>query len=215
MKVLVTGSSKGIGRAICDKFLEEGYDVIGLDILPSTIYHRNYTHFVCDVSNAEELPDMCDIGILVNNAGVQNEQDSIKVNVLGAVNCCRKYANSKTKSVLNIVSVSAHNGAEFPLYTVSKGGLLAYTKNLAQSLAKYGTTVNSLSPGGVITDINSHILNNELLYDKVKKETLLNKWATCEEIADWAFFFTAVNKSVTGQDLIIDNGEMSKFNFIW
>ena len=49
MRVLVTGSSKGIGQAIAERFLKEGHEVIGLDLLPSSINNKNYTHYVCDV----------------------------------------------------------------------------------------------------------------------------------------------------------------------
>ena len=49
----------------------------------------------------------------------------------------------------------------------------------------------------------------------MKAETLLGKWAEAEEIADLAYYLTAVNRSITGEDILIDNGEMLKSNFIW
>ena len=49
----------------------------------------------------------------------------------------------------------------------------------------------------------------------MKAETLLGKWAEPEEIADLAHFLTVVNRSITGEDILIDNGEMLKSNFIW
>ena len=70
MKVLVTGSSKGIGRSIATKFLDMGHSVIGFDILDSTIDNKNYKHYVQDICN--DLPDINDIEIIINNAGVQN-----------------------------------------------------------------------------------------------------------------------------------------------
>ena len=85
----------------------------------------------------------------------------------------------------------------------------------ALNLAKRGVTVNSISPGGVITESNAHILESEELYEAVKAESLLGKWAEPEEIADLAYFLTVVNRSMTGEDLLIDNGEMLKSNFIW
>lgn len=88
-------------------------------------------------------------------------------------------------------------------------------KNLALSLAARGVTCNSISPGGVITPANRHILEDEKLYRAVLDETLLGKWAEAEEIAELAYFLTAVNRSMTGEDLLIDNGEMLKSNFIW
>ena len=73
----------------------------------------------------------------------------------------------------------------------------------------------SISPGGVITPANRHILEDERLYEAVKAETLLGKWAQAEEIADLAYFLTVTNRSITGEDILIDNGEMLKSNFIW
>ena len=212
MKVLVTGTSKGIGKSIATKFLEEGHDVIGFDILEGTINNKNYTHYIQDICN--ELPDIEDIDILVNNAGIQ-EGDVIKVNLEGTINVTEKYINPNIKSIVFITSTSATTGSEFPKYVASKGGVLAYMKNVALRISKYKATANSISPGGVKTDLNSHILNDEKLYKAVLDETLLDKWAEPEEIADFVYFVSVINKSMTGEDIIIDNGEKLKSNFIW
>ena len=212
MKVLVTGTSKGIGKSIATKFLEEGHDVIGFDIQKSSINNKNYTHYIQDICN--ELPDIEDIDILVNNAGIQ-EGDVIKVNLEGTINITEKYINPNIKSIVFITSTSATTGSEFPKYVASKGGVLAYMKNVALRISKYKATANSISPGGVKTDLNSHILNDEKLYKAVLDETLLNKWAEPEEIADFVYFVSVINKSMTGEDIIIDNGEKLKSNFIW
>ena len=174
MKVLVTGTSKGIGKSIATKFLEEGHDVIGFDIQKSSINNKNYTHYIQDICG--ELPDIADIDILVNNAGIQ-EGDVIKVNLEGTINVTEKYINPNIKSIVFITSTSATTGSEFPEYVASKGGVLAYMKNVALRLSEYKATANSISPGGVITELNSHILNDEKLYKAVLDETLLDKWA--------------------------------------
>ena len=127
-----------------------------------------------------------------------------------------KYAfQDNIKSVLYIASSSASTGSEFPEYAASKGGVVAYMKNVALRIAKYGATSNSISPGGVLTDLNKHIINSPDLWEKVMNEALLPKWASVEEIADWAYFVTVINKSMTAQDILIDNGEAAKSNFIW
>lgn len=212
MKVLVTGSSFGIGKMIALKFLEQGFDVVGFDIADSQITNDRYIHYVQDICG--ELPDLNDIDIIVNNAGIQ-EGDTIDVNLKGTIKVTEKYITPNIKSIVFIASSSASTGSEFPEYAASKGGVVTYMKNVALRVAKYGATSNSISPGGVITDLNEHILNDENLYRRVLDETLLDKWADPEEIAEFVYFVSVVNKSMTGEDIIIDNGEKLKFNFIW
>lgn len=212
--VIVTGSSNGIGRAIAEEFLKNDFSVVGIDRLDSTIENVNYHHYKKDIFY-DELPDIPNCEILINNAGTQNEND-IDINLKGTINVTEKYAfQDNIKSVLFVSSASGNTGAEFPEYAASKGGVIAYMKNVALRIAKYHATSNSISPGGVITDLNDHILKNENLYEAVLNETLLHRWSDVEEMAKWAFFLTVINKSMTAQDILIDNGEAAKSNFIW
>ena len=215
MNVVVTGTTSGIGRGIALKYLAEGHHVIGIDRQPSSIDHPQYVHMVHDVY-ADTLPEIEGVEILVNNAGVQNSGMDIEINLKGAIRVTEKYAfQPAIKAVLFIASASAQTGAEFPEYAASKGGMVTYMKNVALRVAAYGATSNSLSPGGVITDLNDHVMSDPELWRQIMAETLIPKWASVEEIADWAYFVTNVNKSMTAQDLLIDNGEAAKSNFVW
>ena len=215
MTILITGTSSGIGRAAAELFLKKGHDVCGVDRAESTICHPGYRHIHADVRSMEavELPDP---EILIHSAGTLEETDAIDVNLTAVMRLTERLIASCTlRSVLFIASASARNGAEFPYYVASKAGLVGYMKNLALRLAAHGATCNSVSPGGVITPANRHILESETLYAAVKAETLLGKWAEPEEIAELAYFLTVTNRSITGEDILIDNGEMLKSNFIW
>lgn len=215
MNIVITGTSRGIGRAIALKFLDCGHTVAGIDICPATIENSCYTHYTRDILR-DELPEIADTEILINNAGVQNSGEDIDVNLKGTIRVTEEYGiQEKIKSILFISSASASTGSEFPEYAASKGGIVSYMKNTALRAAKFGATSNSLSPGGVLTELNDHIIQDPTLWQQVMDETLLPKWASPEEIAEWAYFVTVVNKSMTAQDILIDNGEAAKSNFIW
>lgn len=215
MKVLITGTSQGIGKAIAECFLKQSHDVIGIDRQTASIAHERYTHYQMDVRNYDHLPDIRDVNILINNAGTQNEDD-IDINLKALIHITEKYGIQKEiHSILNIGSASGHTGAEFPAYCASKGGVMAYTKNVAMRVAPYGATCNSLDPGGVLTPLNDCVVNDPELWAEIMNETPLKRWATAEEIAQWAYFLTCVNGFCTGQNILVDGGESINYNFVW
>lgn len=224
--VLITGASKGIGRATALLFLLKGYKVYGVDVLESTISHANYVHCGCDISYksnvqalATQLPKM---DIVINNAGIQLSNgimDVIDVNLRGTINITEEFAfHPDIKSVMMIASVSGSTGSEFPEYVASKGGMIAYMRNVAIRLTKKGylATCNSLSFGGVTTELNKPVLEDPELWESVMQVTPLKKWMSPEDCAEWIYFMTCVNTFCTGEDIIIDGGE-SKLNqnFVW
>ena len=217
MKVVVTGASSGIGKATALLFLENGHEVIGLDCKKAAIENKSYTHHIVDISDNASLPEISGVQILINSAGVQASENDIDVNLKGTINVTERYAfQNDIKSVLIIASASAHTGAEFPHYSASKGGLLSYTRNVAIRLAEYGATCNSISPGGVRTDLNKPVMDDPVLWQKIMDLTPLKKWAEPEEIAQWCYFLTVTNRSCTGEDILIDNGETHlNSTFIW
>ena len=215
MKVLITGTSRGIGKAIAERFLKENHTVIGIDRNPTGIENDNYTHYTCDIRDTEKLPEIEGVNILINNAGTQNEND-IDVNLKALIAITEKYGVQKDiKSILNIGSASGHTGAEFPEYSASKGGVIAYTKNVALRVAEFGATANSLDPGGVKTELNAPVMNDHALWEEIMNETPLKRWATPEEIAEWGYFLTVTNTFCTGQSIVVDGGESVNFNFVW
>ncbi len=215
MKILITGTSQGIGKAIAELFLEKGHTVIGIDRQQGSISHVGYTHYTQDITDYVTLPDINDVNVLINNAGTQNEAD-IDINLKALIHITEKYGIQKNiNSILNIGSASAHTGSEFPEYCASKGGVISYTKNVAMRIAQYGATCNSLDPGGVLTPLNECVINDPVLWEKIMNETPLKKWATPEEIAQWAYFLTVTNTFCTGQNIVVDGGESINHNFIW
>ena len=213
MKILITGTSQGIGKAIAELFLEKGHEVTGIDRQDASISHDSYAHIKADVR--DELPDIGGFDILINNAGTQNEDD-IDINLKALIRVTERYGvQPSIRSILNIGSASAHTGSEFPEYCASKGGVVSYTKNVALRVAQYGATCNSLDPGGVVTPLNECVMNDTEAWSQIMEQTPLKKWATAEEIAQWAYFLTVVNTFCTGQSVVVDGGESINSHFVW
>lgn len=215
MKVLITGTSQGIGKAIAELFLKKGHTVIGIDRMDSEIENADYIHYQCDVRDKENLPVIEEVDILINNAGTQNEDD-IDINLKALIWITERYGiQPSIKSILNVGSASAHTGSEFPEYCASKGGVIAYTKNVAMRVAVFGAICNSIDPGGVLTPLNQCVIEDPELWAQIMEETPLKRWATPEEIAQWAYFMTVTNTFCTGQSIVVDGGESIKHNFVW
>jgi NAD(P)-dependent dehydrogenase (short-subunit alcohol dehydrogenase family) len=213
MKVLITGTSQGIGKAIAELFLQKGHCVVGIDRQEASLAHECYSHIQADVR--DELPEIEGVEILVNNAGTQNEAD-IDINLKSLIKITERYGIQPCiKSILSLGSASGHTGSEFPEYCASKGGVIAYTKNVALRVAQYGATCNSLDPGGVLTPLNDCVVDDPVLWKQIMDETPLKRWATVEEIAAWAYFLTVENRFCTGQSIVVDGGESINSRFIW
>lgn len=215
MKVLITGTSQGIGKAIAELFISKRHSVIGIDRKEASIEHPEYIHITSDIRDWRNLPDIEGVQILINNAGVQNDDD-IDVNLKSLIRITEKYGIQKDiRSILNIGSASGHTGSEFPDYCASKGGVIAYTKNVALKVAEFGATCNSLDPGGVMTPLNDCVINDQRLWQMIMEQTPLKRWASVEEIARWAYFLTVENTFCTGQSIVVDGGESINSRFIW
>ena len=221
MKVLITGSSNGIGRAVSQLFLEHNDLVIGLDKEESKISSPSYRHYKVDINNYNELPEIENIDILINNAGSQNSFNDIDNNLKSTIRLTEKYVfnsnKNNIKSILFNASSSAHTGFEFNEYCASKAGIIGYMKNVAWRVAKkYKATCNSISFGGVLTDLNKVVIKDKKMWERIMKVTPLKKWVSAEEAATYIYFLTVTNKSITGQDILIDNGEKDlNCTFVW
>ena len=67
----------------------------------------------------------------------------------------------------------------------------------------------------VLTPLNECVINDPELWTEIMGETPLKRWATPEEIAEWAYFLTVKNSFCTGQTIAVDGGESINFNFVW
>ena len=142
--------------------------------------------------------------------------DDIDVNLKGTISVTEHYGiHPNIYSIIMIGSASGHTGSEFPEYAASKGGVLAYTKNVAMRIAPYQATCNSLDFGGVMTELNRPVMEDEKLWDQIMELTPLTRWMSVEEAAEWIYFMAVKNRFCTGQNILIDGLEAGNCNFIW
>lgn len=227
-KVLITGTSCGVGRASAVKFLDEGHEVYGLDIKEPTIKHEKYHHYICDVSKKEQLPKIEGLEYLVNNAGIVTPKtNAIHVNLYGYMNILEMYGNSPTlKSIVQVGSTASYKGYDNCNYCASQGGRDALTKWAANN---YGNDerhviVNSLNLDGIVaadlekgiqgTSLEPELYAQPKLMETIQNLSVLKKLATVEEIAEWVYFLLVKNTVMTGQILSIDGELIGAYKFI-
>lgn len=213
--VLITGASKGIGKAIADLLMQQKtYEVL----TPS--------HHDLDLSNRESIRTYCQkypkIDILVNNAGINilGAVDSISdddmdtmlgTNLIGPIALIREVVpamkNAGQGKIINISSIWGIRSKENrTLYSATKFALNGVTKALARELGEYNILVNSICPGYVNTELTQ---KNVPLEEQIKiKATIpLGRFAEPSEIAQTVSFLISSNNTyITGQTIIIDGG---------
>ena len=165
--------------------------------------------------------DFGEIAVLVNNAGVAEQalftditdemwHRMIDTNLSGAFYCSRavlKYMiNRKSGKIINIASIWGETGGSCEVhYSASKSGLIGMTKALAKEVGLSGITVNSVSPGVILTDMTSHF--DEETMNALKEETPLNKIGTPEDVAGAVSFLASKDADfITGQNISVNGG---------
>ena len=137
-RVLITGTSRGIGRETALLFVRNGFEVIGIDREESSIDIPGYFHIVRDIRDKDKLPPMNGITHIVNNAGVLYDyEEPMQINLYGAFNIEDVYVKpnlGNLSSIVNLSSIAALDGQDEREYTCSKGALISYTIYLANNL---------------------------------------------------------------------------------
>jgi 3-oxoacyl-[acyl-carrier protein] reductase len=231
--VVVTGASRGIGRAIAEAFAKEGAKVA---CVATTLPNAQATAdvvggkaYACDVSDAAQVEavfaqiaeDMGTIGVLVNNAGITRDtllvrmKDEdwdrvIDVNLKGAFLCTRAVSKAMMKAragrIVNVSSIIGDTGnAGQANYAASKAGLLGLTKSVAKELGARGVTCNAVAPGFIETEM-THGLPAEF-NAHVEKTAPAGRLGKAEDVAAAVVFLASDAAAyITGQTLTVDGG---------
>ena len=229
-KALITGGAGGIGEAICRKMAEEGYFIfIGYsaseDKANRLAAEIDGEAIKIDVTKYDEIQAAAEkIGyaeVLVNNAGIseielftrisaENSRKIMETNLIGAMNCSRMFLSEmiseKRGCIINISSMWGQVGASCEVdYSASKAGMIGFTKALAKEVAPSGIRVNCVSPGFIMTEMNSRFSAEDL--EAIREEIPLGIFGKPRHIADSVAFLASDSAEyITGQIIAVNGG---------
>lgn len=238
-RALVTGGSRGIGRAIAIELAEDGCDIVinysqsddAAENAKKAIEAKGVSCTLCkaDISSRSECQKMLDellandlgIEVLVNNAGINRDRTFLKmtcemwdevlgVNLNGPFNVTHGLLPGMVEKrwgrIINISSMGGQTGNFGQAnYSVTKGGLNAFTMTLAREVARKGVTVNSVSPGYTATDMTNTI--PEAVSKQICSSIPMGRMAEPEEIAAVVAFIASPKASyITGQVIGVNGG---------
>ena len=231
---LVTGGTRGIGRAISEGLKEAGYTVAAnyasndkvaakyKDETGIPVYKFSISDFdECAAAIAQIKEDLGPVEILVNNAGITRDKPLHKMskddwdavvntNLSGLFNMCRNVINDmRDASFGRIISISSINGQKGQFgqtnYAAAKAGDIGFTKALALETASKGITVNAVAPGFIDTAMTKEL--NKAQQEEILRQIPLKRMGAPEDIAHTVDFLASKKADyITGTVLHVNGG---------
>ncbi len=233
---VITGAAKGIGKAIVERFIKDGYKVIALDldaengdILVKEFPEGDVDFYKVDISSEDEVKAFYEMAVLkyhtidvvVNNAGIirdnmiwNMESDDfdlvLNVNLKGVWLMCREAAKlmrlQNQGRIVNIASRAWLGNRGQSNYSASKAGVVGLTRVLALELGKYNVLVNAVAPGLIDTPLTQKLPADALL--KLIEAQPTKTIGQPSDVANVVSFLAAeTTQFITGQTIYVDGGK--------
>ena len=232
-KILITGSTQGIGKALAAAFVKNGDEVIvhcSKDIAKAENVRKEIgaaKAVVCDLSKMEEVDELYNetgaVDCLILNASVQYKNDwtkvsfeefskQVAVNFTSTYMLMQKYIPEMVKNgfgrVVTIGSVNQYrNHPELTVYSATKCAVESLVRNVAKQVAPYGVTVNNVAPGAILTPRNESVYYDEEKRKAVESVIPIGRFGKVEEVVGAVMLLCGEQGSyITGADVKIDGG---------
>ena len=224
--MLITGTSRGIGRYLANHYLERGDWVFGCSRGETDIRGDRYRHYCMDVTDEDRIRDLlADVGrqcggldVLINNAGIammnhslltptSSAEKILRTNVIGSFVFSREAARwmryREYGRIVNFTSVAAALKLEGEaIYAASKAAILCLTEIMARELAPFNITVNAVGPTAVDTDLIRGVPKDKM--DRLLARQAIQRMGTFEDVANIVdFFIKPESAMITGQVLYL------------
>lgn len=224
--VLVTGSTRGVGRLIVDHFLENGAQVIGVSRSEASVANEKYTHFSVDIGAPEEViklfrtlqKDFKKLDIVVNNAAVLTSQysmilpvknvlDMVNINLLGTFFISREAAKMMRKTsygrIINIGSMAASlEPIGDSVYAACKAAINTLANVMAKEFSPMNITCNTLGITAIETDMLNQLPRHKV--DEIIKNLAVPRYAQPTDIFNVIDFFASERSSyITAQTIYL------------
>jgi 3-oxoacyl-[acyl-carrier protein] reductase len=201
--IIVTGASRGLGRAVCERLVSKGIAVLGLSRDVST---SPFPSMSCDVSVPEQVKGIAQtlkrehqkVSGLINAAGIASmnlavttpldvSQRIVGTNLLGTIYCCQSFAplmiRNKYGSIVNFSTIAvalALKGES--IYVASKAGVEGFSRAFAREMADFDITVNCIAPGPMDTNLLTGITSEQI--GAIVSQQIINRRFSPDAVCD-------------------------------
>ncbi len=231
---VVTGATRGIGRAIAEALLENGADVIGLQRSSEGGPEGSFRAVAVDLADGEATRAAASriaaeqrVDILINNAGINIRHPFedfpladfdrvMQVNVARLVELTQVFGRPMLErgdgAIVNIASMlSFFGGFTASAYGASKGAVAQFTKSVANEWAGRGVTVNAVAPGFIATDLNAALIADETRNRQILERIPAGRWGRPEDVAGAVLFLVSpAARYMQGTVVPVDGGYLSR-----